>query len=470
MLSFFPQYFTKRAIILYFVSIFACLIIFTNQPMAWYNYVIGAVVVLLFFVGSYQFPLKWANFSSKTFSTNIFIISLLIRIVWVVFSYYFYSAINGNPFEFDVADSGNYDWQAQQLYEQGWGAYERIFAGVGFSDRGYPTFLGASYMVYGHNILIARLVKAVLSAFTAVLVYKLASRTFGESVGRMAGIFCMLMPELINICGLHTKETEMIFLVVFGIERADNAIRSHHLSFGNLVFPVLCAAALFTFRSVLGIGLLFAFITALFFSSARTGNYGKRMILGIWIVIAIAFLSGGKILTEIEQAWSSRQMNQEESMVWRSKRIGGNRFAVYGKTAIFAPAIFFIPIVSETNVPQRMLQLQNGGYYVKNLMAFFLVFALFLIVVDALKRGGKWRDFLLVGSFMIGYLGVIAMSGFAQSGRFHLPIIPFFLMFAAYGVSKSTNKVKIFYNVYMILLLAAIIVWNWVKLAGRDML
>jgi hypothetical protein len=197
---------------------------------------------------------------------------------------------------------------------------------------------------------------------------------------------------------------------------------------------------------------------------------GKRVVLGVWIVIAIIFLSGGKILTEIEQAWHSRQLNQEESMEWRSKRAGGNKFAVYGSTAIFAPAIFVIPIASETNVPQRMLQLQNGGYYVKNLIAFFAMFALFFIIVDAIKRGGKWRDFLLVASFMIGYLGVIAISGFAQSGRFHLPALPFVLMFAAYGVSQSTNKVKTFYDIYLILLFVALVAWNWSKLAGRDML
>lgn len=435
--------------------------------MEWYFYVIGAVAVLMFFIGSYQLPLKWANLSSKTFSNNIFIVSLIIRVIWVVFSYYFFSALNGNPFEFDTADAGNYDWHAQQLYEQGWSAYEQIFADLGFSDRGYPTFLSASYMIYGHNIMIARLIKAILSAFTAVLVYKLASRTFGENVGRMAGIFCMLMPELINICGMHTKETEMIFLVVLGLERSDNAIRSPKLSFSNLIVPLLCAAILFTFRTVLGIGLLFTFITALLFSYEQTKNFGKRIILVIWIVIAIGFLAGGKIITEIEQAWDSRQMNQEQSMEWRSRRIGGNRFFIYANATMFAPAIFVIPVVSETNVPQRQLQLQNGGYYVKNLMAFFVMLALVLIVVDAIKHGNKWRNFLLTGSFMISYLGVIAMSSFAQSGRFHLPIIPFFLMFAAYGISCSTNKVKNWFTAYTILLFAVIIVWNYIKLAGR---
>ncbi|MDR1652465.1 MAG: glycosyltransferase family 39 protein [Prevotellaceae bacterium] len=472
MLDFFPQYFTKRAIILYFVSIFACLLIFIGKSMAWYYYLIGGIAVLMFFVGGYTLPIKWARFPPKTLIYNIFTVGLLIRVVWVVFSYYFYSSMNGNPFEFETADAGNYDWLAQQLYEQGWEAYEKIMGKWGFSDRGYPTFLGASYMIYGHNVLIARLIKAVLGAWTAVLVYKLASRTFGESVGRMAGIFCMLMPEMIYWCGIHSKEIEMVFVTTLGVERADNAVRSRKLTFANLVMPMLCAAILFTLRSLLGVGLLFAFITALFFMSARAGTFGNRVLLGVWIIIAIAFIGGGKILTEIEQAWNSRQMQQEESMEWRSKREGGNKFAVYANNAIFAPAIFIIPLPTKVNVAsQRNLQLAHGGYFVKNVMAFFVMFALFLIVYDAIKKGNKWRDFLLVGAFMIGYLGVIAtISGFAQSGRFHLPIMPFFIMFAAYGINQSTNKVKDYYNFYLVLLFVAFIIWQWYKLAGRDML
>jgi 4-amino-4-deoxy-L-arabinose transferase-like glycosyltransferase len=425
----------------------------------------------MFFVGGYILPIKWANFSPKMLTANIFIVGLLIRIVWVVFSYYFYLATNGAPFEFDYADTNMYHSVAKEVAELGFDKFNMILYGTDISDRGYIAYLAANYTIYGDSIIIARLIKAVFSAWTAVLVCKLASRTFGKDVGRMAGIFCMLMPEMIYWCGLHAKEVEMVFLVVLGIERADYAIRSVKLTFVTVVIPVVCAAILFTFRTILGAGILFAFITAIFFSSSRRSSaIVNRMILGVWISIAIVYIAGGKIMTEVEDMWNRRQTQQEQSMQWRANRTGGNKFAVYGNQAIFAPAIFVIPIASETNVPQRNLQLQHGGYFVKNLMAFFVMFALFLIVYDAIKKGSKWRDFLLVGSFMIGYLGVIALSGFAQSGRFHLPAMPFFLIFAAYGISQSTNKVKDYYTIYIVAMFVALVAWQWIKLAGRDVI
>ena len=90
---------------------------------------------------------------------------------------------------------------------------------------------------------------------------------------------------------------------------------------------------------------------------------------------------------------------------------------------------------------QENQRLINGGNYVKNILAFFTMFALFLLIKE-----GKWRDHLLIGSFTIGYLVVIALSAFAQSERFHQPALPFILVFAAYGISRSENKTKKYFT------------------------
>ena len=95
-------------------------------------------------------------------------------------------------------------------------------------------------------------------------------------------------------------------------------------------------------------------------------------------------------------------------------------------------------------------------------MAFFTMFALFLIIKD-----GKWREYTLTGSFMIGYLIVIALSKFAASERFHLPVLPLILMYAAYGISQVTNKTKKYFTFYMVFLFVALLGWSWFKLAGR---
>jgi hypothetical protein len=109
-------------------------------------------------------------------------------------------------------------------------------------------------------------------------------------------------------------------------------------------------------------------------------------------------------------------------------------------------------------------QLIHGANYVKNIMAFFVIFVLFWSI-----KTGKWRDFLLLGSFTLGYLLVIAFSAFAQSERFHQPALPFILVFAAYGISRADNKTKKYYTWWLAFIFVALIGWSWFKLAGRGM-
>lgn len=258
----------------------------------------------------------------------------------------------------------------------------------------------------------------------------------------------------------------MVFLTVAFVERADHAMRSPKFTLSNLVLPVLLAGSLFFFRTVLGATALFAFMTALGLSSMQTmKKTGKRMIMIAWVLMTIAYFMGGRIATEVEEVWENRKSNQEQSMEWRAQREGGNVFAKYASKSIFAPMIVVLPFPTMVSVPnQENQQLIHGGNYVKNIMAFFAMFMLIMMVVKK-----KWRDNLLIVSFMLGYLLVVAMSAFAHSERFHLPALPFLLILAAAGVSIQTNKTKKLYNWYVIFIFVAIVAWSWIKLAGRGM-
>lgn len=257
----------------------------------------------------------------------------------------------------------------------------------------------------------------------------------------------------------------MVFLVVAFIERADYVIRNKSYNFINIAVPIILAGLLFMFRTVLGATALFALMTAILMSGNKVLNMGKRTVLAVWIGLAIIYLVGGKVATEIEQVWESRGENQKASMEWRATREGGNQFAKYATGAVFAPMIFVIPFPTMVETPgQENQRLINGGNYVKNILAFFTMLALFLLIKE-----GKWRDHLLIGSFTIGYLAVIALSAFAQSERFHQPALPFILVFAAYGILRADNKTKRYYTIWLAFIFVALIGWSWFKLAGRGM-
>lgn len=465
LLNYFPKYFTNKAIQLYIIVLIVVSVIFFRFTMQWYMFEFGLLEVVGFFYFSNILSKKWSRLHPKTFENKLFISSLVIRLVWVVFSYFFYVEMTGVPFEFGAADSQGYNYLATEISRQGYSSLGTIFQGMDFADRGYATYLGTVYMIFGNVVIIPRFLKAFWGAWSAVLVYRVASRSFGERVGRIAAIFFMLMPNLIYYCGLHLKEVEMVFLIVAFIERADNLLRSKKNTFLNIFLPLLLAAVMFTFRSVLGLTALFSLFTALMFSSKKILGFGQRFIIGIWVVAVIGFLAGGKIATEVEQLWRDKSTQQEGNMEWRSVRENGNKFAKKASFAVFAPAILIIPIPTMVDIEFQMnQQLINGGNFDKEILAFFVFLSLIWVI-----KNRKWRDFTLIGSFMIGYLMVIAMSSFAQSERFHQPALPFILMFAAFGITKVTNKSKKYYLVYLILLFFVIIAWSWFKLAGREL-
>ena len=468
MINYFPKYFTSKAISLYVGVLILCNIIYISHTLNILWWVFGLVEVISFFYFSNQLTRTWANCSEKRFIIRLFQTALIVRICWVLFSYYFYSYMTGQPFEFESADAIGYHKAGLSLVDmiESGNIQPYLNAMKGnFSDMGYAFYLGLQYCITGGSILIARIIKGILSAYMCILVYKLAKRNFGEGVGRMSAVFCMLMPNLILYTGLHLKETEMIFLTVAFMERADAMFRNKKFNFIEIAPPVLLASSLFFFRTVLGAAAFLSMFTTLLFTSKKVIGMGKRTMLIIWIFVFMGYFIGGSISTEVESVWAMRSTNQEASMKMRAAEINGNKFARYAKGTVFAPIIFVIPFPTIIETPhQENQKIINGGNYVKNIMAFFTIFALIWMI-----RKGKWREYLLIGSFTIGYLIVIAVSAFAQSERFHLPAVPFELILAAFGISLMTNKDKKYFSWWMIFLFIAIIIWCWIKLAGRGL-
>lgn len=468
MLNYFPKYFTSKAIALYFIALVAVTFVFFSRSMNVLWMVFGALEVVGFFYFSNLLTRKGNKLSDKTFRKRLLYTSAAIRVVWVIFSYFFYLAMTGQPFDFGAADSQGYHGAAVWISDSFKSGDFQPFLNMinqGFSDSGYVTYLSIIYLFTGKSILIARLLKVLWSTWTVLLVYKLATRSFGQESGRIAGILTMLMPNLILYCGLHLKEAEMVFLAVAFLERADYLLRSKNFSLKNIIVPFLIVLIMFSFRTVLGVTALFSLLTALLFSTKKILGFGQRFIIGFWVAIAVVYFLGGRIASEVEQVVAERNTNQRASMEWRAQREGGNTLADRASAAVFAPAIFIIPIPTMVAVQgQENQQLIHGGNFNKDIMAFFLLVFIFVVV----KRN-TWRDFSLLEAFFVGYLIILAFSAFAQSERFHQPILPLYMMFAAYGITQVTNSTKKYFTWYLVLLFAIIIAWNWFKLAGRGM-
>ena len=476
MVGFVPNIITNTAIITYFAAIFACTLIYSGHILNWKWWLFGIVEALGFFCFANINTKNWAKMRPMSYTKKLFWGAFALRVVWVFISYILYNNWTGTPFSIDAADELFYDevghYGASLIREGNWNIYTEIinYSNAAFSDMGYPIYLSIVYWIFGDSILMARIIKAILSAWTAVLVYKLASRNFGEQTGRIAGVFCMLMPNLIYYCSFQLKEVEMVFLAMLFVERADALLRKGKLTFFPTFALMLIPLFLFMIRTALAATLVLAFFCTLLLTTGRIVGWGKRILLivaaGIFVVVM--FLSNTSIGEDIVKMWSTGGSQQEANMEWLTKRENGNQFAKYAGAAVFAPMIFTIPFPTMNEVPgQENQKMIHGGNFVKNILSYFTIMVLVLLLFS-----GDWRKYVLPLAVMCGYLVVLVFSNFAQSERFHLPILPLSLMFAAYGISimKRYPWIKQYFNYWCVLMFIAAVAWNWFKLAGRGMI
>jgi len=461
-----PRPFALNAMLAFMIALGICSVLFKNVLLPWLWVLFAFIEVFGFFYFVNQTGRSWASISSKRLIRKLFWVSLFLRVIWVVFSYYFFIAQTGEPFDWVMADSwGYHTWALEASDSFSEKGFAQFFeSGIGYSDLGYPMYLTAVYLIFGKSIIIARLLFAFFSAWTCVLIYKLAKRNFGEVSGRIAGIMAVLLPNFIYYTGLHLKETLMVFLIVAFMERADYLLRSNKISAPYLLILGLLAASLFFLRTVLGLSAIFALFSALMLSKKIAKTWLNRMVVLFWFSIIIWFFASAEIQGEINYFYQ-QQYQQEASMEYRAKREGGNAFATYGTAAVFLPVILVAPFPTMVNIDyQKQQMLLSGAYFVRNIYAFFVILALILM----LKRK-KWRNHILILSFIAAYCFILAKSSFAISERFHLPIVPFLLILAAFGITQLNKSNKVFFIPYVILIVMIIIGWNWFKLAGRGM-
>lgn len=479
--SFIPKRVTSWAMLTYVAAILCCNILFASHMLNWQWCFFGAIEVLGFFYFANRLSKGWFYLKSLHFTQKLFWTAFFLRAIWVVISYALYQKWTGTAFAIDAGDELFYDdvaqYAANMMRNGDWKMYSNIqnySGGTQFSDMGYPIYLTFIYWIFGGSIVIPRLIKAILSAWTVILMYKLAARNFGEQVGRMTAIMCMLMPNLIYYCSFQLKEIEMLFLCILFAERADFLLRKGKLAFVPTAMLMLIPAVMFTIRTALAAVMVMAFFCVLLLSSERVVSWGRRaLLLTLALVFAgVVLMTSTNIGHDIQQMWQTRGSTQQTNMEWRSQRkdaLGrSNQFVKYAGSAVFAPMIFTIPFPTMVETyGQENQKMIHGGNFVKNILSGFTIATLFILLFS-----GDWRKYVLPLAILCGYLVVLVFSNFAHSERFHLPILPFSLMFAAYGISKINEVwwIKRYYPYWCALIFVAAIAWNWFKLAGRGMI
>lgn len=451
----------------YLVSLILISLLFRDyamQPlwMAW-----GVGEVLFFFLLSWLFYSRWKQDDTKRFLRKVFFVALGIRIVYVVLMCFYFYYQTGAPFEYDAADSMSYHAKAVYLAKcLKAGYFKYIFQylnafTMGYSDQGYTLWLTLLYLVFGDNILIPRLFKALMSTYMCVVLFRLGTRTFGERTGKLVAVLCVFMPTFIHICGLHLKECEMIFLTVWTVERMDYVIRSKKYTFWNIAFPIILTALTFGLRTIIGIALIFAFVVFVVISDGLVNKRTKIVAVSAVAVVFFAFLFspvGNEMRKIYRLKFTDKNYNEQ-----KYEKLGMKHSELV-KNVFMAPGAFVLPFSSMVEVSNDNQKLMNGSMFVKNLLAYFAMLAIVIAFRDK-----KWRNFSLIGAYELAYLFMIMFSFAANSERYHEPAIPFILLMSAYSMTRLKRKELRCYYVYCVLLVVALVGWNWLKLSSRNL-
>lgn len=474
-----PNWLTGKSMVFFFVAMFVCFLAF-GYSMEVRDAVIAGLSIVLFFYGAMSLSKSWERKKEKTFVRNIFVAGFVVRLIWVLYCYFIY---NPEYFGNNYGETADVEWYmpygkaiAEWLTGESRISFEELRKqwGSQIDDVGYPLWLALIHILTGgeSDVFIPFIVKAIVSTYCSVCIYHVAKRHFGDGAARMAGLFVALNPNMIYWCGNMFKETEMIFLCCVFIDQTDKAVTSPKgLTIQSLLPGLLAGFSLFFFRAALGAVAFAAMFAHIVMASNRVMGIGKKIIAGVLVTITLLVGMGDSLREQTQHMADTAQSDyQQKNMEWRSTRKdGGNSFAKYAGKAVFAPLIFTIPfpsfnVAEESQVLQRQL---SGGSYIKNILSFFVILVMFMMLIS-----GEWRRHVFIIAYTVGYHVVLALSPFAQSGRFHMPVIPMLMLFAAYGIqiAKTNGKLKRWFPIVLVIEVVICLGWNWFKLKGRGMI
>lgn len=474
-----PDWVVGKSVVVFFIAFAACTLAF-GYPMELRDAVISSLSLLLFFYGCKSVLSNRVHASEKTFIKNVFVFGLIARLAWVLYCYFIF---NPDYYGTTYGEGADVTWYmpfgqaiAEWLTGESRISFEELRAiwHSNIDDVGYPFWLAIVNILTGgeSDVFVPFILKCIASAYCSVCIYHVAKRHYGEGVARMAAIFVCVNPNMIYWCGNMFKESEMVFLCCLCIDLVDKTLTSgNKLTFKSLLPGLLVGSSLFFFRASLTIVIFLAIGAHIVMASQRVMSTGKKILAGFMVVATLLIGIGDSLSSQAESLIERAQSDsQKTNMEWRSTRKdGGNSFARYAGTAVFAPLIFTIPFPSfnvalESQVLQRQL---SGGSYIKNIFSFFVIMVMFMMLIS-----GEWRRHVFIIAYTCGYLASLALSEFAQSGRFHMPVIPMLMLFAAYGIqiAKTNGKMKRWFSIVLVLEVFVCLAWNWFKLKGRGMI
>ncbi len=342
----------------------------------------------------------------------------------------------------------------------------------------YPLLIAGIYKLFGNNNYLGlRLAQSVVSSFMCLLIYLIGLRLMGRSIGVIAGSIASIYPVFITSCSIYRIEclsSFLLTLVTWWIIK----IRE------DLSYLRVCLLGILLGIMALVSGMMVLYIIFLLAAMAWTGYFRQWPLKKTIAFILILFLCFALPIAP----WAIRNWKvynafvpistQGGYMLYLSYKPPGGKlfgFNTIDETVLYAKALNSKIETSKYLTRATLRFIRQNPLKVAKLEAlkfFFLwspfdwevlgintkgvynfmysfIFPFFLIAFIRLKRG--FEKFLPIYLPII-YLQVVTLL-FYGSARFRIPMEPFLIIFASFGIYQGYQN---FRNKYVFKVLLSI--------------
>ncbi|MGB3947095.1 MAG: glycosyltransferase family 39 protein [Bacteroidia bacterium] len=440
-------------------------------------FLLGNLIVVLISVFSINYcQLKYLNLSEKIFVRRILGFSLLLRIFAVLFYYAIFYYITGTEFDVEAIDALDYDESAQRTAES---ILNGTFTFVGFlidikaqfDDSGYVMFLSLIYIVFNKSIIVVRLIQAIISAATVVLIYKVSKDIFDEKTAKLSAILTASFHPLLLFSALHLKETLMSYFILLFIYQCIKLVNKK-VSINIVLLLAFSLLALFSFRTILGLIALLSFV-GYWFLSNNDSIIKKIAFLTIGCLLGVILVINIPALDNVVYKSSKYLGIQTEGKgsgtvggITPEQMASGQSFAKYAGGGVFLIQSLIMPYPSmvRTNIVYYDQTLQ--WYFAGGLFFWcFLSYYAYIGVYNSLRKQFKKSSILIFTALL--YTFALIGSLYITSIRFNIVKMILLIPFIAYGIIYSSTRVRTNFMSYAIVVALIILAWNYIKLAGR---
>jgi 4-amino-4-deoxy-L-arabinose transferase-like glycosyltransferase len=421
--------------------------------------------------------MRWAamhfgNLRPGMFIKKIFFLSLSLRIFSVFFLYGLFYYITGTKFDVEAIDVLWYHkngLDVADLIRHGTFSFDKLIAiSRGFDYIGYSAFLGIVYYLTGDSVIIARLIQALFGSFSVIVIYRIGSEVWNDTIGKNSAILAMAFPPLILLEGLHLRETFMVYfclLFVLYLYRIVN----HGVSWTRLFILVGSVFVLSTFRTALFAIVLFTL--CVYFIISLDIKLSRKI-----IAAASLFLVFGVLSTNIAEFEHVRNKSMGYLGIETDVRLGGRSLAQYERKGISAAQHLSAPLMGvmslstpfpsmvKTNIKYYNQTLQ--WYYIGGLMIYgYLMFFGYLGIYESIKQFFKRQSIIII--YLFFHAIALVVSVYLFSIRFNMIKMTIALLFIGIGLSHFSKTKHLYFLFYCIFISIMMLAWNYTKLASR---